>query len=394
MARRTVIMPVGARERVAGSQLVVQRRRVLPPAAVGPTITAPGSLSGGPAFRIGALRTITAGVALPSGGGTISYQFRWLVDGASAATVAVYTPLAGNDGDPIVAQWRAVETGGTSPGETPWQTVGSGTITYAPPTFSTQPAFSAASYTIGQTMTFTEGVAGPAAVLTVEEFRLDAVDKRGELSGTSWNTTGEAPGTITLRIRATNSGGSVLSNSITATLAAAAPAPQIIYSAGTGWVPHVVSDDAAGDLTFTLTVDGVTLGPFVRTMAQKTSGEAVNHVLPVIAVTTPAGTYAATTGIWTHGQSAATVASYQWRRDGVTISGATSATYATVGADAGTTLTCAVTVAGVSAVSNGIAIPAAGAGITVAGATDGITFTSTSDLTVTGGTNGITATEA
>jgi hypothetical protein len=174
------------------------------------------------------------------------------------------------------------------------------------------------------------------------------------------------------------------------TVGAAAPAPQIIYSAGTGWVPHVVSDDAAGDLTFTLTVDGVTLGPFVRMMAQKTSGEAVNHVLPVIAVTTPAGTYAATTGIWTHGQSAATVASYQWRRDGVTISGATSATYATVGADAGTTLTCAVTVAGVSAVSNGIAI--GGTGLTVTAATDGITVSGTT-LAATGATDGITIAE-
>jgi hypothetical protein len=172
------------------------------------------------------------------------------------------------------------------------------------------------------------------------------------------------------------------------TVGAAAPAPQIIYSAGTAWVPHVVSDDAAGDLTFTLTVDGTTLGPFVRTMAQKTSGVAVNHVLPVIAETTPAGTYAATSGFWTHGQDPATAATYQWRRNGVAISGATSATYAAVGADAGTTLSCAVTVAGVAAVSNGIAI-GGGAGLTVAAATDGITVSGTTSA-ATGATDGIT----
>ncbi len=183
------------------------------------------------------------------------------------------------------------------------------------------------------------------------------MDKRGELVGTSWNTTGEAPGTITLRVRATNSGGSVLSNAVTATLAeASATFPQLVRNAGTGWAIEIISDDAGGDLTFSATINGTTFGPFVRTAAQQISGAAVNHVLPSIAETTPAGTYAVDVGLWTHGLDPAPVPTFQWRRNGVAISGAIDPFYSEVIADAGTTITCAMTVAGVTAVSNGIAI--------------------------------------
>lgn len=107
----------------------------------------------------------------------------------------------------------------------------------AGPAFSVQPAFGAAGYTVGQTVTFTEGTAGPSATLTVEQFDLGGVDKRGELVGTSWDSSGEAAGTISLRVRATNSGGTVLSAVVTVPLTAAATVPGTMAApavAGTG----------------------------------------------------------------------------------------------------------------------------------------------------------------
>lgn len=67
-----------------------------------------------------------------------------------------------------------------------------------------------------------------------------------------------------------------------------------------------------------------------------------NTVLPVISgVTNVGSTLTATTGTWT-GTPAPTFA-YQWRRNGVNISGATSSTYVLVTADTGTMITVMVT---------------------------------------------------
>lgn len=164
-------------------------------------------------------------------------------------------------------------------------------------------------------------------------------------------------------------------------------AVQLVHNAGTGWTITSVTEDEAGNIEFVGTIAGAPVGPFVRTAAQQVSGEAVNHIAPVIAEATPAGTYAATLGLWTHGITPEPTPTYQWRRNGTPISGATAATYATGGADAGTTLTCAVTVAGVTAVSNGIAI-GGGAGLTVTAGTDGITVSGTTSA-ATGATDGI-----
>ena len=58
-------------------------------------------------------------------------------------------------------------------------------------------------------------------------------------------------------------------------------------------------------------------------------------------LTGPVGTvFTCTQGIWTGMPSSKT---YQWRRDGTNIGGATAATYTAVSADSGHTLTCVVT---------------------------------------------------
>lgn len=101
-----------------------------------------------------------------------------------------------------------------------WTSAYEGGVTPLAPSFSVQPSFDAGSYTVGDTITFDEGTAGPSATLAVETLTLGGVDKSGELSGTSWDSTGESAATIALRISATNSGGTTLSNTINVTLVA------------------------------------------------------------------------------------------------------------------------------------------------------------------------------
>lgn len=100
-------------------------------AVSGPVITSFGSLSG-TTFTEGVERVITQGNANPRGGGAVSYSFQWLVAGAVVSTNPAYTPLTAQIGQSIAAQWRATETGGTTPGSTGWVTVGSGTVAAAP----------------------------------------------------------------------------------------------------------------------------------------------------------------------------------------------------------------------------------------------------------------------
>jgi hypothetical protein len=85
----------------------------------------------------------------------------------------------------------------------------------------------------------------------------------------------------------------------------------------------------------------------------------VNTVAPVISGTARVGqTLSTTNGTFTG--TAPLVYTYQWKRDGVSIGGATIGTYLLVVADAGKTITCAVTATNAagsaSATSNGLAI--------------------------------------
>lgn len=92
----------------------------------------------------------------------------------------------------------------------------------APPSFTQQPSLGAVAFRVGDTVTLDLGTAVVAATLAIEAFTLDGVDLKPELSGLSWNSSGHSPGTLSLQVRATNSGGSVLSNVVTASLASAA----------------------------------------------------------------------------------------------------------------------------------------------------------------------------
>ena len=89
-------------------------------------------------------------------------------------------------------------------------------------------------------------------------------------------------------------------------------------------------------------------------------GSPVNTVAPVASGTLTVGsTLSCTTGTWTNSP---TGYAYQWLQNGVNISGATSASYVVVAADAGTSIRCTVTatnaISSASATSNPLSIAA------------------------------------
>jgi hypothetical protein len=121
------------------------------------------------------------------------------------------------------------------------------------------------------------------------------------------------------------------------------------------------------------------------TYTPATGSVPANTSLPTITGTAAVGaTLTGTLGGWTGAVSYAT----QWKRDAVTISGATSSTYVVQAGDAGHTLTCEVTATNATgstvATSAGLAIPAAFALVTPPTFTGTLTVGSTQ--TVAAGT--------
>ena len=123
---------------------------------------------------------------------------------------------------------------------------------------------------------------------------------------------------------------------------------------GTGAAP---TDYAAGDggTLYLHVTDG---GDTITASAPIQYAAAVNTVAPVASGTPNVGELlSATNGTWT---AAGGSYGYQWQRDGVDISGATSSTYTAVSADAGTDVRCVVTYTNsggsISANSNALSI--------------------------------------
>ena len=156
-------------------------------------------------------------------------------DVLDARETAPFTTALGNSGSAVFDMDAVTVTAGA----------------LASPTFSVQPTISTG--VIGDTLTITEGTAGPSTTLTIEEFTLATVDKSGELIGLTWDTTGESAGQIRFRVRATNATGFVLSNVITYDLAAAAVLGDVVMPAdtpvGTGGAALVASDGDYGEYT-------------------------------------------------------------------------------------------------------------------------------------------------
>lgn len=186
--------------------------------AAGPPVnTVLPVISGTP--EIGEALSVSTGTWTTTG--SVSYAYQWKRGGVniSGATAASYTLVAGDDGSDVSCDVTATDDGGNTTA-----TTAAVNVTYSAPVFTNQPNFGTSSYEMGDIVTFSEGVAANAT-LSVETFTLGGVDKSGELSGTSWDTTGESAGTIALRVEASNSGGTTLSNTITVALSEAGASP-------------------------------------------------------------------------------------------------------------------------------------------------------------------------
>ncbi len=151
--------------------------------------------------------------AVMSDASTITaYKWGSTSGGSEYGTGANPTDFEASDGGLLYLE--ATTAAGTFSATTP--------VRYAEPEFTTQPTLSGATFNVGSTVTFAEGVAAPSSTLSVIEFSLDGVDKTGELVGNAWDSSGEniygAEGEIALQIRATNTGGETDSLRVTATL--------------------------------------------------------------------------------------------------------------------------------------------------------------------------------
>jgi len=121
-------------------------------------------------------------------------------------------------------RWKAINMSPDNGGSGPYSTPEIATLVDPAnaPQFTTQPSFDTGSYNVGGTVTLSlgGGTGDNSVTASVEYFRLGTVSKTGELSGLTWNSSGESSGVLYLKTRLTDdvTGASTLSNEVTASL--------------------------------------------------------------------------------------------------------------------------------------------------------------------------------
>lgn len=116
-------------------------------------------------------------------------------------------------------------------------------------------------------------------------------------------------------------------------------------------------------------------GNYLKLRYGRPGAAPANTVAPVASGSAPQGsTLSVTTGTW----SGAPSYTYQWKRNGSAVSGATSPTYVTVSGDVGTSITCTVTgtnpFGSATATSNGISVTSASGSFAINASGYGDTF--------------------
>lgn len=132
----------------------------------------------------------------------ITYQWQKSGQPISGATAASYTPVVGDDLTTLHCVISATGYGD--------QTTPGATVRFAPPVVTSQPSISPLIGPAGTVFSITEPVAVNTTI-TLTTFTLSGADKSSELSGLSWNSSGEAAGPLFVEFRVENSGGSVTS---------------------------------------------------------------------------------------------------------------------------------------------------------------------------------------
>lgn len=237
---------------------------------------------------------------------------QWKRDGVaiSGATAATYTLVSADLGKVITFTVTAVGAGGTSS----TTSTGTAAVVAAPvpaPVNSTAPVASGTA-SVGSTLSTTNGAWTNSPSSYAYQWLRGGSAISGATSATYTVVSGDQGTSLTVRVTASNAGGSATSTSNAIAIPAALPAP-------------------------------------------------VNDVLPAISGTASVGSVLTTTlGSWSNGPFTYAIA---WYRDNVAISGATGTTYTVTSSDEGKSITSKVTAtnstASTTATSNAIAIPAA-----------------------------------
>lgn len=274
--------------------------------AAAPTNSVAPTLSG--TVAVGSVQTCSPGTWSDP---TCQFFYQWQTDSASPGTYAVvstgvngnqYTIQAGDGGNHVRCLVNAVSVnGGTNALAT------AAVVPPGAPANTVAPVISGTT-TVGSTLTCSQGTWANSPTGFTYQWQQNGVNISGQTANTYVVASGDLGTTIGCVVTATNSFGS---RSATATIA----------------IPP---------------------------------GPPVNTVLPVISGSTSVGsTLTCTTGTWTNSPSSYT---YQWQRDAVNISGATSAGYVIVSGDQGHVIACRVVATNVAgnagATASGITIPA------------------------------------
>ena len=377
------------------------------PVVAQPVITAGAvTVSGTPA--VGSVLTAVPGTWTPSDA-TLSYQ--WRRDGApiSNATQPTYTPILAD-----VTHDITVAITGAKDGYVSATAVSAQTVPVPKPSVTAATVSIAGAAIVGSTLTASTGSWVPDGVTLAYVWRRDGVDIDGATGTTYVPVAGDVGATLTVAATGSLSGYTQATAVSTATAAvqpksAIVPgtptisgAPLIgltvIASAGT-WTPGSVTlsyqwrrdgaaidgattsryalaeADAGHDLSVAVTGSADGYDPVTVVSAPVRA-----HLQPVTAGTvTISGTAAVAstlTAVPSGWGPAGVTLTYEWRRDGAAIGGATSSTYNPVVADVAHTLTVAVTGAKggyesatvVSAATGTIAKPAVSSGtVTISG---------------------------
>lgn len=383
----------------------------VPPIPVAPDNTSPPTIAGNSA--LGSVLTTSNGSW--SGYPYPTFTYQWTRNGSNigGATGSQYTTQVADVGATI----RSVVTATNASGSDTATSSNNIVVDGVAPANTVVPAVTGGP-NVGTVLTTTNGTwTGTPTPTYARQWKRDGVNISGATATTYTLVAADAGHAITCTVTATNSAGSAQATSNAVTAVGSAPANTVLpnitgtaevgqvltvsngtwtgvpaptytrqwkrngtnISGATGTTYTLQGADAGTTITATVTATNA-MGNASATSAGRSIPAApsvpVNTVAPVASGSTAIGsTLSVTNGTWTNSPVSYT---YQWRRGGTNISGATSSTYVSQAADYNQAVTCQVTATNGAgsgqAVSNGItpvsvptntALPAVSGGTTI-----------------------------
>jgi hypothetical protein len=338
-----------------------------------------------------------------------SFTYQWKRAGTpiAGATASTYVPVAADVGNTLTVFVVATNSGGSS---SPATSAATSSVIDIIPANSSVPTISGTAQ-VGQTLTATNGTWTHNPTSFTYQWKRAGTPVGGATASTYVPVAADVGNTLTVSVVATNSGGSssAATSAATGAVAAAGSVPvdtvlptisgtpqvgqtltatngtwtssptsftyqwnragtPIGGAAASAYVP--VAADVGNTLTISVTAANGSGSSMPATSAATSAVIDIipaNSSVPTISGTAQVGqTLTATNGTWTHNPTSFT---YQWKRAGTPIAGATASTYVPVAADVGNTLTVFV----VATNSGGSSSPATSAATSaVTAATGGV----------------------